>query len=65
LVLAKVAGRTLLARRLRVQGGAGSLRRGLLLVQSGFLELLELGQGGAELALELGLRELLRGLSAR
>jgi hypothetical protein len=65
LLLAKVAGRTLLARRLRIQCGTRGLCRSLLLVEGGFLELLELGQGGAELSLELGLRELLRGLLAR
>jgi hypothetical protein len=62
LLLAEIAGRTLLARRLRIERGAGGLCRGLFLVERGFLELLEFLQGGAELALELGLRELLRGL---
>jgi hypothetical protein len=65
LLLTKVAGRTLFARRLRVQCGTRGLCRGLLLVEGGFLELLEFGQGGAELSLELGLCELLRGLWGR
>jgi hypothetical protein len=62
LLLAKVAACSLFARRLRVESRTCRLRRGLFLLECGFLQVLELLEGGSELALELGLCELLRRL---
>jgi hypothetical protein len=62
LLLAKVAACSLFARRLRVESRTCRLRRGLFLLECGFLQVLELLEGCSELALELGLCELLRRL---